>query len=107
MKIDIREVKLEIYTPEEYVEILRDELDQAGAGRVGAYSHVISYQLTRGYWKPLEDSNPYNGKRGEICSGTEVKMEIRCPVEKIESAVAAVRRIHPYEEPVINIIPLL
>lgn len=48
-----------------------------------------------------------NGKRGEICSGTEVKMEIRCPVEKMESAVAAVRRIHPYEEPVINIIPLL
>lgn len=41
------------------------------------------------------------------CCGTEVKMEVRCPVELAESAVNTVKKIHPYEEPVINVIPLL
>jgi len=34
-------------------------------------------------------------------------MEVRCPVELAESAVNTVKKIHPYEEPVINVIPLL
>ena len=41
------------------------------------------------------------------CCGTEVKMEVRCPVELAENAVNTVKKIHPYEEPVINVIPLL
>lgn len=47
------------------------------------------------------------GAIGEICCGTEVKMEVRCPVELAENAVNTVKKIHPYEEPVINVIPLL
>lgn len=107
MNIDIRQVKLEIYTPEEFVKPIRDALALIGACRVGNYSHVISCQSTTGSWMPLENSNPYNGTKGEICTGSESKMEVRCPVEKIEEAMQVIRKIHPYEEPLINIIPLL
>lgn len=100
-------VKLEIYVPEEYVNRLRDELTLVGACRVGNYSHVIAYQKSKSYWKPLEGSNPYNGVKGEICSGTEIKMEAICPVEKVREALEVIKKIHPYEEPLINIIPLL
>ncbi len=65
--MDIRNVKLEIYVPEEYVEKIRDALADIGVGQVGEYSHIVSYQETKGHWKPLENSNPYSGKRGEIC----------------------------------------
>lgn len=36
-----------------------------------------------------------------------MKMGVRCPVEIVETAVREVKKIHPYEEPVINVIPLL
>lgn len=107
MTIDVKEVKLEIYVPEEYVGKIRDDLADRGIGRVGNYSHVVAYQETKGFWKPLENSNPYHGEKGELCSGTEVKMEVRCPIEKLGQTVRIIRTIHPYEEPVINVIPLL
>ena len=107
MNIDIQEVKLEIYTPEEFVVPLRDALAGIDLCRIGNYSHVISYQDTKGFWKPLEDSTPYNGIKGEICSGSESKMEVRCPVSKVKEAMNVIRKIHPYEEPLINIVPLL
>lgn len=105
--MNIKEVKLEIYTPEEFVEKLRDALADIDVCRIGRYSHVVSYQNTKGFWKPLEGSNPYNGEKGEICSDCEIKMEVRCPVGKVREAVQIIKKIHPYEEPVINVIPLL
>lgn len=38
---------------------------------------------------------------------TEMKMEVRCPAGKVREAVQIIKEIHPYEEPVINVIPLL
>lgn len=101
------QVKIEIYVPEEYVIKLRDALTAIGACKVGNYDHVVSYMEIKGYWKPLANSNPYQGQIGEISFGSEVKMEVRCPIEKVEKAVSIIRAIHPYEEPVINILPLL
>lgn len=34
-------------------------------------------------------------------------MEVRCPAEIVETAVRKVKKIHPYEKPVINVISLL
>ena len=34
-------------------------------------------------------------------------MEVTCRVERLEATVAAVKAVHPYEEPVINVIPLI
>lgn len=107
MQMDIKEVKLEIYVPEEYVAKIRDDLAERGIGRVGNYSHVVAYQESKGFRKPLEGSKPYRGEKGELCSGTEVKMEVHCPIEKVKQAFRIIHTIHPYEEPVIDIIPLL
>ena len=90
MQVDVKEVKLEIYVPEEYVAKIRDDLAERGIGRFGNYSHVVAYQESKGFWKPLEGS-----------------MEVRCPVEKVKQAFRIIQTIHPYEEPVIDIIPLL
>lgn len=107
MQLDITEVKLEIYTPQEYVEELRNALTLLGACRIGDYDHVVSYQDTKGFWRPLEQSNPFNGEKGTICSGSEIKMEVRCPADQVREALRTIRTIHPYEEPVVNILPLL
>jgi hypothetical protein len=35
-----------------------------------------------------------------------MKIEMLCREEYLQEAINAVREVHPYEEPVINIIPL-
>jgi len=39
--------------------------------------------------------------------GLECKLEIRCKREYVKSAINVIKEIHPYEEPLINIIPIV
>lgn len=98
--------KIEIYVPEEYVDAIREAMNEAGACRVGNYDNCMSYMPVHGFWRPLEGANPFEGKIGELNRGTECKIETVCDEEHLEAAIAAVRSQHPYEEPLINIIPL-
>lgn len=100
-------VKLEIYLPSNCLDAVLEALHRAGAGRVGLYDHVASWTPVEGCWRPLPGSKPYNGTAGELCRGQEYKLEVRCPAQNVPQALAAVRAAHPYEEPVINLVPLL
>jgi hypothetical protein len=82
-------------------------LNDAGAGHIGKYDHCASAVEVTGWWRPLEGARPYEGHTGAISEARELKLEMRCPASRIAAAVAAIRQAHPYEEPVINIIPLL
>jgi hypothetical protein len=98
--------KIEIFIPEQYVPALREELARVGAGRIGNYDHCIAFILVRGSWRPLEGSSPYDGEIGRISEGIEAKVEVNCRGDLVREALKAIRRVHPYEEPLINIIPL-
>lgn len=105
--IDFLEVKIEVYIPPEYVDALRDALNQAGAGRIGDYDHCISVTNVTGYWRPLADAKPFAGEIGAISKGSECKVEVRCRTSIVEAVLKAILEVHPYEEPVYNIVPLL
>ena len=49
MNFDIKEVKIEIYIPEEYIEEIRNALTLAGACRAGNYDHVLSYRARKDF----------------------------------------------------------
>ncbi|WP_391823100.1 YqfO family protein [Vibrio vulnificus] len=100
------EFKLEIYAPETEVVAIRDALNSVGAGVVGDYDSVISIVKISGFWRPTEGSEPVTGEKGEINFGEEVRIEVRCQESLVQAALDAIRTIHPYEEPVINILPL-
>ena len=104
--MDFAVFKIEVYLPEASIEALREAIHAAGACRVGNYDHCVSITSVRGYWRPLESATPYCGDIGRICEGTECKVEFQCPAEHLAGTLAAIRRVHPYEEPLINIIPL-
>lgn len=36
----------------------------------------------------------------------ELKAEVTCRTERLKETLAAIKKVHPYEEPVINVIPL-
>lgn len=102
----IYDYKIEVFLPEELVIPLRDELAKVNVGVIGNYDHCIAFSLVRGTWRPLEGSNPYDGKVGEISEGIEAKVEVNCKQENVRGALQVIRRVHPYDEPLINIIPL-
>ena len=56
--------------------------------------------------RPLEGTDPFLGTPGEVCQAEELKIEVCCRGERLRETLAAVRAAHPYEEPVINVIPL-
>lgn len=101
------ELKLEIYVPEEYIVSLRNALNEAGACKVGDYDNVVSITKVRGYWRPLENTSPFNGEKNEINEGSECKVEIRCKMAYVKEALRVIKEIHPYEEPLINVIPIM
>ena len=99
--------KLEIFIPETHLDILRDTLIACDAGHIGNYDACMSYSHVIGTWRPLENSHPYSGSQGVISHEQEIKVEVTCRVEELDRIIAAVKAVHPYEEPVINAIPLL
>lgn len=105
--MDTTRVKLEIFIPETHVDALRNALADAGAGVIGNYDHCCSIMPVKGYWRPLDGANPYDGTVGEISEGHECKVEVNCPIAILPGVIKAIRAVHPYEEPLINIIPLL
>jgi hypothetical protein len=100
------DVKLEIFVPQEYALKIRDELAKIGVGRIGNYDHCVAMHPVQGYYRPLEGANPFEGKIGEISEAVEYKVEVNCKRELVGGALKVIRKNHPYEEPLINIIPL-
>jgi len=103
---DFTTVKLEIYIPNSHFEPLREALRSAGAGAAGNYDSVLSYSPVKGCWRPLPGANPYNGEIGVLCEADEYKVEVCCAVGALRQTIESIRVVHPYEEPVINVIPL-
>ena len=61
-----------------------------------------AYQLL----ETIEGTAPYIGKAGEISCEPEIKAEVTVFKEKVDETIEVVKKVHPYEEPVINVIPI-
>jgi hypothetical protein len=99
-------VKIEFYVPARESEAIRRALGEAGLGRIGRYDHCAAETRVTGHWRPLEGAHPYSGSMGEIASADEMKVEFVCRADRADEAVKLIRRLHPYEEPLIMVIPL-
>lgn len=105
--MEIKQVKVEVLLPEETIIPLRDALHSEGFLKVGDYDFVVSFSHVHGYYRPLETSNPFKGKKGVIQTGTECKLTFRCMFEEARAVRSIIERVHPYEEPVMYVMPLL
>ena len=100
------EIKLEIFVPQEHALKLRDELAKVGVGVIGNYDHCVALTAVRGFFRPLLGSNPFEGEEGKISEVAEYKLEVKCKRELVHEALKVTKSVHPYEEPLINVIPL-
>jgi len=101
------DVKLEIFVPQEYALKIRDELAKIGVGRIGSYDHCVALYPVKGYYRPLPGADPFEGEIGKISEVAEYKVEVNCRRELVNEAMKVIRRVHPYDEPLVNVIPLV
>ena len=98
--------KLEIFIPKTHLAQLQAALQSVDAGHIGNYDSCLSYSEVIGTWRPLDSANPYSGKQNEVSQEPELKVEVRILSENLDKTLIAIKAIHPYETPVINIILL-
>jgi len=98
--------KIEIFIPETHLDILQEALRSVDAGHIGNYDSCLSYSKVTGCWRPLEGSSPYIGEENALSLEPELKVEVTCLSDNVDITIDAVKAIHPYEVPVIDVIPL-
>lgn len=107
MNVDINRVKIIVTIPTENTEEVRNAICEAGAGIIGNYTHCSMSTKCIGTFKPNEDANPYIGQNNKLEFVEEDKLEVVCDVNNVKNVISKLREVHPYEEPAIDIIPLL
>ncbi|MBU0668145.1 YqfO family protein [Patescibacteria group bacterium] len=100
-------VRIFVFVPPSHADAVRDALAKAGAGKIGNYDSCSFSVGGIGRFRPLEGADPFVGTVGELEEVPEERIETVCPTEKLEEVLAAVRAVHPYEEPAIDVYPLL
>ena len=104
---NISDFKIEVYLPAEHLEAIQLALFTANAGIVGNYDNVFTTTQVTGHWRPLEGANPFQGESGKLEIAPEIKLEVNCKMEHVPEVLKAIRDAHPYEEPLIRVIPIL
>lgn len=101
-----RNVKIVVTVPVTYADALRETIGRAGAGRIGNYAFCSFSIKGIGCFKPLEGAHPAIGEIGKMETVDEERIEVTCACELVDTVVSAIKSMHPYEEPVIDIYTL-
>ena len=96
--------KVSVSVPPEFADPLMDEIAVSTKRVVDGYERAFSIIDIKGTWRTLEGSSPYNGEPGKITVADEKRLEFLVWHSDLKNAVDAILRVHPYEEPAIDIV---
>lgn len=96
-----------VSTPAEAVDRILEAIASAGGGVIGNYSHCAYVSSGQGRFKPDAAANPQVGAIGHINRVDETQIQTFCSRANAKAVVQAIRTAHPYEEPVIYLVPVL
>lgn len=100
-------LKIVVFVPKTHTDIVRKAMGDAGAGKIGNYSHC-SYSVNGvGRFKPLEGAHPAIGTVGEFEQVEEERIECVCERSVAKKVIESMRKVHPYEEVAFDIYPLI
>ncbi|MBM4016748.1 MAG: Nif3-like dinuclear metal center hexameric protein [Planctomycetes bacterium] len=98
--------KIVVFVPEAALEGVRQAAFAAGAGRIGEYAECSFAAAGEGTFRPGEAARPAVGERGRRTRVREFRLEVLADDGRAARIVAAVARVHPYEEPAIDVYPV-
>lgn len=102
-----RKVKIVVTVPENEAGDLRRAIGLAGGGKVGNYDFCSFSIKGKGRFVPNQNANPTIGKSDTPEEVDEERIEITCDESDAKTIVNAIRAAHSYEEPAIDVYPLL
>jgi hypothetical protein len=100
-------LKLVTFLPPEAVPRVRQALVEAGAGVIGAYRECAFQVTGEGHFRAPADGHPAVGAADADKAVREARLEMVLPAAAREAALAALREMHPYEEPAVDLYPLI
>lgn len=98
--------KLVTFVPHEHAEMLRAAITEAGAGQIGDYDACTFTLEGEGRFRPLDGASPAIGRVGEVEVVAESRVESVFSRAKRAAVIAAMRSVHPYEEPAYDVFEL-
>lgn len=99
-------VTLVFTVPATHADAVRAAMGAAGAGRVGHYSHCSFSIQGIGRFIPTHGAKPFLGTEGVVEEVIEERVETVCQRALLPQVLDAIKKAHPYEEFVIDIIPI-
>ena len=93
-----KKYKLVVFIPHDHLEQVRLAICNAGAGKIGKYDHCTFMTSGIGTFRPLPGSKPSQGKIKKLERTGEARLETKVPAAKLKKVIAAMKKVHPYQE---------
>ncbi len=90
--------KLVVYVPAENADSVREAIGKAGGRKLGKYSFCSFSTKGTGRFLPDADAHPHIGEPGKLEVVEEERIEVTCHADVVGNVIAAIKRVHPYEE---------
>jgi dinuclear metal center YbgI/SA1388 family protein len=99
-------IKLAVFVPKGHEEKVLQALFRF-SGFIGNYSECSFLTRGTGTFKPLSGASPFIGSIGTREYAEEARIEVLLRAQDAEAACAALSAVHPYEEPAVDLYPLV
>ena len=94
----MKSYNLIVFSPLDNTDAILKALGDAGAGKIGDYTHCSNVTRSHGRFLPGKNADPEIGEPGKIEVVEEDRIETTCDEDKLHEVVAALKETHPYEE---------
>jgi len=98
--------KVVVYVPTSHADQVRQAIGEVGGGKLGNYTFCSFTSKDIGRFRPEEGANPAIGEIGKFEEVEEERIEVTCDAAVAKDVVAAIKKVHPYEEVALDIYPL-
>ncbi len=95
--------KLVVFVPIDALSKVSNAVFAAGAGMMGNYSHCGFAADGTGTFLPLKGAKPAIGGKGAFEKVLEIRFETIVPGDKLDAAISAMKKAHPYEMPAFDV----
>lgn len=93
-----KKVKIVVFVPLANADEVRKAMGDAGAGKIGNYTHCSFSSIGTGRFLPMGGANPAIGQVGSSEAVEEERIEMICDYDHLSDVVKAMKAVHPYEE---------
>ncbi|MCL2701358.1 MAG: Nif3-like dinuclear metal center hexameric protein [Phycisphaerae bacterium] len=99
--------KVAVFVQPDNVAAVSEAAWSAGGGHIGGYDRCSFQTRGVGTFRGLAGTNPTVGRPGADERTEEIRLEFIAPHDALPAVLSAVRRAHAYEEPAIDVVPML